>query len=109
VDQVQVIAEPRRREILRLVWTQERPAGEIAEHFDVTFGAISQHLRVLREAGLITQRREGTRRLYRANHQVLAPYAAMLERMWADQLDRLAALAEAEESAAATESPSEDQ
>jgi DNA-binding transcriptional ArsR family regulator len=108
VDEVQVIAEPRRREILRLVWTQERPAGDIADHFAVTFGAVSQHLRVLREAGLITQRREGTRRLYRANREALAPYASMLERMWAGQLDRLAALAEAEENASAATVPDQE-
>jgi DNA-binding transcriptional ArsR family regulator len=100
MDQVQVIAEPRRREILRLVWTRELPATEIAGQFDVTFGAISQHLRILREAGFITQRREGTRRLYRADRDALAPFAAMLETMWAAQLDRLAALAEAEDRAA---------
>jgi DNA-binding transcriptional ArsR family regulator len=88
VDEAQVVAEPRRREILRLVWDAERAATEIAGHFDVTFGAISQHLRVLREAGLIDQRREGTRRLYRANRAALAPYAAMLERMWAGESAR---------------------
>lgn len=96
MDEVQVIAEPRRREILRLIWAQERPASEIADHFDVTFGAVSQHLRVLRESGLVTLRRDGRRRLYRANWDALAPYAPMLERMWAGQLDRLAALAEAD-------------
>jgi DNA-binding transcriptional ArsR family regulator len=94
VDEVQVIAEPRRREILRLVWERERAAADIAAHFDVTFGAVSQHLGVLRQAGFVAVRREGTRRWYRANREALAPYAPMLERMWATQLDRLAALAE---------------
>jgi DNA-binding transcriptional ArsR family regulator len=60
----------------------------------VTFGAVSQHLGVLRQAGFVAVRREGTRRWYRANREALAPYAPMLERMWATQLDRLAALAE---------------
>jgi len=96
MDRMQVLAEPRRRQILRLIWNEERQAGEIARQFDVTFGAVSQHLKVLREAGFITQRRDGTRRLYRADRDALAPYAPVLERMWADQLDRLAALAEAE-------------
>ncbi len=63
---LRAIAEPRRREILRLVWSAELPAGEIARRFDVTRPAISQHLSVLKEAGLVTERRDGTRRLYRA-------------------------------------------
>ena len=63
------LAEPRRREILRLVWSEELPAAQIAARFDdVTRSAVSQHLGVLREAELVTERREGTRRLYRANH-----------------------------------------
>ena len=97
MDAVRAIAEPRRREILRLVWDAERAAGDIAATFEVTFGAVSQHLKVLREADLVTVRRNGTRRLYRANREALRPYAPMLERLWADQLDRLAALAEADE------------
>jgi len=94
-----VIAEPRRREILRLIWDAERQAGEIAEHFDVTFGAVSQHLGVLRRAGLVVVRRDGTRRFYRADRDALAPFAAVLEQMWGAQLDRLAILAEAAEQA----------
>jgi DNA-binding transcriptional ArsR family regulator len=99
MDAVKVIAEPRRREILRLVWDGERSAGDIAATFDVTFGAVSQHLKVLRDADLVTVRRDGTRRFYRANREALSPYAPMLERLWSDQLDRLADLAEAEERA----------
>ena len=94
MDPVQVIAEPRRREILRLVWDVERPATEIAEHFDVTFRAISQHLGVLRQAGMVVVRRDGTRRFYRANREALAPFASLLQQMWASQLDTLADLAE---------------
>jgi len=96
MDAVQIVAEPRRREILRLVWDAERSAGEIADAFDVTFGAVSQHLGVLRRAGLVLVRQDGTRRFYRANKQALGPMASWLESMWADQLDRLAALAEEE-------------
>jgi DNA-binding transcriptional ArsR family regulator len=99
VDAVRVIAEPRRREILRLVWDAEHTAGEIAAHFDVTFGAVSQHLGVLRQAGLVLVRRDGTRRFYRANRPALAPFTAVLEQMWAGQLDRLAELAEKQEDA----------
>src|SRR6185437_12879946 len=95
MDVVKVIAEPRRREILRLCWGVERSAGDLADAFDITFGAVSQHLRVLREANLVTVRREGTRRFYRANREGLGPLAAYLEEMWAGQLDRLAGLAEA--------------
>jgi DNA-binding transcriptional ArsR family regulator len=98
VDTVKVIAEPRRREILRLCWRAERSAGELADAFDVTFGAVSQHLKVLRDAGLVSVRRDGTRRFYLANRGALGPLAAYLEQQWAGQLDRLAELAEAVES-----------
>jgi DNA-binding transcriptional ArsR family regulator len=91
---MRVIGEPRRREILRLVWDTERTAGEIARHFDVTFGAISQHLGVLRQAGLVLVRKDGTRRFYRANHEALRPFIALLEQLWAARLNELAELAE---------------
>jgi len=89
-----VIAEPRRREILRLVWDAEVPAGEVAGHFDVSFAAVSQHLAVLREAGLVTVRRDGTRRLYRADRQALGRLGQVLEQLWTAQLAGLADLAE---------------
>jgi DNA-binding transcriptional ArsR family regulator len=94
VDALQVVGEPRRREILRLVWDRERSAGDIAAHFDVTFGAVSQHLGVLQEAGLVSMRKDGTRRFYRANRSALRPFAHMLQAMWAAELDTLALLAE---------------
>lgn len=102
MDTVQIIAEPRRRDILRLCWDAERSAGEIAETFDVTFGAVSQHLKVLRDAGIVTVRRDGTRRYYRARREALGPLAAYLESMWREQVDRLAALAQEAEN---TEGP----
>jgi DNA-binding transcriptional ArsR family regulator len=105
MDAVQIVAEPRRREILRLVWDAERSAGEIADAFDVTFGAVSQHLGVLRRAGLVLVRQDGTRRFYRANKQALGPMASWLESMWADQLDRLAALAEEEATSTSSTDP----
>lgn len=89
-----LIAEPRRREILRLVWTRDRTAGEIAAQLPVTFGAVSQHLRLLREAGFVTVRKQGRLRIYRARPEALGPLAAALEAMWADGLERLKALAE---------------
>lgn len=97
MDPWQVVAEPTRREILRLVWDDERPAGEIAAHFDVTFGAVSQHLAVLREAGYVRVRREGNHHYYRADRDGLGPFADALESMWALTLDRLAEAVEEDE------------
>jgi DNA-binding transcriptional ArsR family regulator len=88
-DALRAIAEPRRREILRLVSNTELPAGEIAGRFAVSRPAISQHLRVLKEAGLVTERRDGTRRLYRARPEGLAEVRAFFEGMWDDSLERL--------------------
>jgi DNA-binding transcriptional ArsR family regulator len=96
MDTLQVIAEPRRREILRLIWDEEMAAGEIAGHFDLTFGAISQHLGVLRRSSLVEVRREGNRRLYRANQDALAPYRDVLDAMWSGLLGRLKDHAESE-------------
>ncbi len=96
MDALQVISEPRRREILRLVWDRERSAGEIADAMPVTFGAVSQHLGVLREAGFVTLRREGSHRFYRADRTALGPLAQALEAMWSSSLDRLAAAVEAD-------------
>jgi DNA-binding transcriptional ArsR family regulator len=91
------IAAPRRRAILRLVRDGELSAGEIAAHFDVTRPAVSQHLRVLKDAKLIVERREGTRRLYRARPEGLAELRAFVEAFWDDGLSRLKHGAEAEE------------
>ena len=96
MDAMQVVSEPRRREILRLVWDRELSAGEIAGRFDVTFGAVSQHLGVLRDAGFVTSRRDGNRRLYRADRARLGPLARALEAMWTETLDRLADAVEAD-------------
>jgi DNA-binding transcriptional ArsR family regulator len=93
---VRALAEPHRREILRLVSDRELPAGRIASHFDVSGPAVSQHLRVLREAGLVTQRREGTRRLYRARPEGLVELRAFLESFWEDRLAVLKQEAEKE-------------
>ena len=96
-DPLAALASPRRREILRLVWEGERSAGQIAATFDVSWPAISQNLRVLREAGLVTERRVGTTRLYRADRNALQPVEAYLRMMWTRDIDRLATLAETEE------------
>ncbi len=94
---LRAIAEPRRREILRLVRDEELPAGAIAAHFAVSRPAISQHLRVLREAGLVDERREGTRRLYRARPDTVEELRRFLDDFWTDRLERLRDVAEAKE------------
>lgn len=96
---LEAAAEPRRREILRLVWTRELAAGDIAERLPVSFAAVSQHLKVLREAGLVVQRKDGRHRYYRARREALGPLGDVLEASWRGRLDRLARLAEAEEEA----------
>src|SRR5688500_8879327 len=94
---LRAIADPRRRAILALVRERELPAGEIAERFDVTRPAISQHLTVLKGAGLISERRDGTRRLYRARPAGAAQLREWLEEFWDDGLARLRVAAETEE------------
>ena len=92
------LAAPRRREILALVRRRERSAGEIHRALgEVTFGAVSQHLGVLEGAGLVTVRREGRHRIYRARPEGLGPLRQWLESMWDDALETLKRLAEAEE------------
>ena len=89
-DVLEAIAEPRRREILRLVHGEELPAGAIAAHFaDVTRPAISQHLRVLREAGLLVERRDGTRRLYSVRPEALGDLREFVSSFWDDRLEVL--------------------
>src|SRR5437660_11256835 len=94
---IEAIVEPRRREILRLVRDQEMTAGTIAAHFDVTRQAISQHLRVLHGAGLVSERRDGTRRIYRVRPEGLIELRAFLDDFWSDRLDQLRREVEAEE------------
>ena len=96
-DTLLALSSPLRREILRLVWSDEKAAGEIAGKFHVSWPAISQNLRVLKEAGLINERRRGTSRLYRADRAALRPLEGSLKKMWAKKIDRLRLLAEAEE------------
>ena len=94
---LKAIAEPRRRQILSLVRDGELSAGEIAAHFDVTRPAISQHLSVLKEAGLVTERRNGTRRLYQARPEGLEELRTFLEGFWDQRLDALRREAERKE------------
>jgi DNA-binding transcriptional ArsR family regulator len=83
---LKAIAEPRRQEILRLVWRRERPAGDVASHFEISRPAISKHLRILKEAGLVEERREGTQRLYCARPEGLAEARRFLESFWEEGL-----------------------
>jgi DNA-binding transcriptional ArsR family regulator len=95
-DALRAIAEPHRRAILQLVAHEELAAGAIAAHFDVHRTAISQHLTVLKDAGLIKERRDGTRRLYRAAPEGLDGLRQLLEHMWSAALDVARRLTEAE-------------
>jgi DNA-binding transcriptional ArsR family regulator len=83
---LKAIAEPRRQEILRLLWQRERAAGDVAAHFDISRPAISKHLRILKEAGLLEERRAGTQRLYRARPERLADARRFLESFWDEGL-----------------------
>ncbi|NEK56529.1 helix-turn-helix transcriptional regulator [Geodermatophilus sabuli] len=95
-EAMRALAEPRRRAILRLVAHDELAAGEIAAAFEVTRTAVSQHLTVLRNAGLLSERREGTRRLYRARPEGLSGLREFLDEMWSSALDGARRLVEAD-------------
>jgi DNA-binding transcriptional ArsR family regulator len=95
-EALRALAEPRRRAILRLVAQDELAAGEIAAAFEVTRTAVSQHLTILKNAGLLAERRDGTRRLYRARPEGLAGLRQLLDHMWADSLAVARRLVEAE-------------
>ena len=94
---LKAIAEPNRRRILRLVRDDELPAGEIAAHFEITRPAVSQHLAVLKESGLVEERRNGTQRLYRARLEGLAQLREFLDDFWGVRLEVLKREAEREE------------
>lgn len=97
MDPLRVIAAPRRRQILQLIWDRELAAGEIAAEFDVTWSAISQHLTVLKEAGFLLERRVGTSRYYRADQAALGSLRSVVEEHWREGLGRIKDLAENEQ------------
>ncbi|HEY7593588.1 MAG TPA: metalloregulator ArsR/SmtB family transcription factor [Actinophytocola sp.] len=97
MDPLRVIAAPRRLRILQLVWDRELAAREIAAEFDVTWSAISQHLTVLKEAGFVRERREGTSRYYRADQAALGSLRSVVEEHWRGGLGRVKDLAENEQ------------
>jgi|SRR5664280_662628 len=86
---LRALADPHRRQILRLVQHAELPAGQIATHFDLTQQAVSQHLTVLKRAGMLAERRDGTRRLYSLRSESLLPLRTLLDEFWPDALARL--------------------
>ena len=94
VDAAVAISDPIRRRVLELVRDRELPAGDLAAEFDVSRPAVSRHLRVLREAGLLHERRAGRQRLYRADPQPLAELREWLDGYWSGRLDALKRLAE---------------
>jgi DNA-binding transcriptional ArsR family regulator len=106
VPVLDALGSPRRREILRLVWDAERSAGDIHRALpDVSFGAVSQHLGVLEDAGLVARRIDGRFRYYSARRRDLGHLGRWLDEMWTAALDDLRRLAEAEERTSASGSP----
>jgi DNA-binding transcriptional ArsR family regulator len=96
---MRALVEPRRRAILRLVATRELAAGEIASAFEVNRTTVSQHLTVLKDAGLLSERRDGTKRLYRARLDGLAGVRAYLDDIWSGALDTARRVVEGEHGA----------
>lgn len=85
------LAEPTRRQLLERLAAGPRTVGALAEGLPVTRSAVSQHLKVLKDAGLVADRAEGTRRIYRIDPQGLGPLRAWLDRFWSDALASYAA------------------
>lgn len=104
-EALRALAHPGRRTMLRLVWEQERPATELAEAAGLSKSAASQHLKLLRDAGLVTVRVDANRRLYRADLERVRQVAAFLDEFWAAPLERLRVTAEAMASARTTSRP----
>lgn len=95
---LETVSQPTRREILSHLWHQELGAGDIHKRVgSVTFGAISQHLKVLLEAGLVEMRPQQQFRLYRIRREGFGPLAAYFDSFWGNALDRLAAVSESEQ------------
>ncbi len=95
MNELSIIGEPRRQRILKLVWDRELSAGDIANDLsDISFGAVSQHLGILVDGGLIRVRREGRSRIYRANRGRMGPLETYLTAFWGEKLDRLKTQAE---------------
>jgi DNA-binding transcriptional ArsR family regulator len=96
-EALQALADPTRRSVLEQLRSGPRPVGEIAARVPVSRPAVSQHLRVLKEAGLVTERRNGTRRLYRVDPDGLAGLREYLDGFWEEALASFKAAAEEEQ------------
>src|SRR5579864_3108427 len=83
---LRALAEPRRVEILKLVHKGELPAGEIADRFQTSRQAVSQHLRMLKELGLLDERRDGTKRLYTVRKEAFADLRDFVDLFWSESL-----------------------
>lgn len=88
-DVLRALAEPQRARIVRLVRDSELAAGEVAEHFNITPQAVSQHLRVLKDAGVLNERRQGTKRLYSVRPEAIESVREFLEELWPSSLSGL--------------------
>jgi DNA-binding transcriptional ArsR family regulator len=104
-ESIRAFAHPGRRAMLQLVWDAERPASDLAAEAGLSRSATSQHLKLLRDAGLVTVRVDGNRRLYRADLERVAEVAGFLDAFWAPPLARLKEVAETRGSASAQERP----
>jgi DNA-binding transcriptional ArsR family regulator len=91
------LAEPRRRDILSLVRDGELTSSAIASHFDISAPAVSQHLKVLEQSGLVVVRRDGTKRYYGIRRDGFSELKQYIDRFWDDSLLRLKEAAEEEE------------
>lgn len=91
LDALEVAAEPNRRRLLHLLAGQEQSVGELAAHFTVSRSAVSQHLLLLEQAGLVAARKEGRNRYYRLDPEGMGRLCALVEQFWTDELDLLAA------------------
>jgi len=94
---ISALADPTRRAVFEQLRDGPRAVGEIARGLPVSRPAVSQHLRVLKEAGLVTERRDGTRRLYRIDPDGVAQLRAYFDEFWTDALAAFKAAAEAEQ------------
>ena len=93
-DLLRVLSHPVRLEIVRLTSREELPVGALADRLDLSQPLTSQHLRILRDHGIVAARRDGNRRLYRADAERADELRAFLDDLWATDLRRLKAAAE---------------
>jgi len=105
VDGLGLLGDPTRRAIFELLARRPSTVGELAQQLPITRSAVSQHLRVLKDGGLVVSRAEGTRRIYRLNPDGVTALRAYLDRVWAEALTAFGKAAQA----APTDPEQEDQ